>query len=75
MILDQVIKRTQWVNFLQKSIPHNTISTGKNIAKYSRGNIYKTEIQSEIVQNYQEVKLLNQNYKQKYCNILKMWNL
>ena len=38
---------------------------GINIAKFSREIIYKPSVQSEILQNYQEVKVINQNYREK----------
>ena len=40
------------------------------IAKVLRGGIYKTEIQAEILQNFQEVEFINQDYRQKYSKIL-----
>ena len=33
----------------------------------------KPSVQAYILQNYQEAEFLNQNYRQKYCKILKRW--
>ena len=41
-----------------------------HIAKVSRGGIYKTEIQAEILQNFQEAEFINQDYRHKYCKTL-----
>ena len=49
--------------------------TGINIEKLSRGGIYKPKLQAEILQNPEEVKSINQYYRQKYCKILKRWDL
>ena len=49
--------------------------TVRNIAKFSRGGIYKPSLQAEILQNYQEVEFINHHYRQKSCKIKKRWNL
>ena len=49
--------------------------TGKNIAKFSRGGVFKPKLQAEILQTSQEVESKNQNYRQKYCKMIKRWNL
>ena len=36
------------------------------IAKFSRGGIHKTETQAKILQIFQEVEFINQDYGQKY---------
>ena len=41
-----------------------------NIAIFSRGRINKSEIEAEIVQNFQDVEVTNQDYRQRYCKIL-----
>ena len=73
-----VSTKTQWVNFLKKYIPHNTISTGRNIAKLSRKKYWKVlrrkgvitlSLQVEILQNFQQGGVLNQNYRQKYWKL------
>ena len=40
------------------------------IAKVSRSGIYKTEIQADILQFFQEIEFINQDYMQKYCKIV-----
>ena len=47
--------RQRYCKFL-KAWNLKTKSAGRNIAKFSRGGIYKTEIQAEILQMFQEVK-------------------
>ena len=49
--------------------------TVRNIAKFSRGGIYKPSLQAEILQNSQVVELINHQYRQKYCKILNRWDL
>ena len=49
-----------------KSIFYIAQITGRNIAKFSRSGNYKTEIQADILQIFQEVDVLNQNYRKKY---------
>ena len=39
--------------------------TGKNIVKFLRGGFYKSSLQAEILQNYQEVEFINQYYRHK----------
>ena len=41
--------------------------TGINIENFSKGRIYKPILQAEILQNHEEVKILNQYSRQKYC--------
>ena len=48
-----------------------TTSTGRSIEKFLKGGIYKASVQAEILQMFQEVKILNQDYRQKYFNIPK----
>ena len=42
---------------------------GRDIAKFSRGEIYKPSPQAERLKNSQEVELINHRYRQKYCKI------
>ena len=39
--------------------------TGKNIAKFSRGGIYKPSVQVEVLQNDEEVEFINHHYRNK----------
>ena len=41
----------------------------------SSGRILKPKLRADILQNYQEVECINQNYRQIYGRILKRWNL
>ena len=52
--------------FLKKGLFCIAQITDINIAKLSRGGIYKTEIQAEMLQNSQEVEVINQSYRQTY---------
>ena len=48
-------KITHWVNFLQKYI----LLERRNIAKFQRGGIYKPSVQTEILQNDEDVEFIN----------------
>ena len=67
--------RSNWDNSFcfhpSQQLSHNPI----NIEEYWGGEIYKLTLQAEISQNSQEVEFINQNYRQKYCKLLKRWNL
>ena len=68
IILDQETKKLGgWISY--KSLFYTSQITGINISKFSRGGIYQTEIQAEILQNSQEVEVLNQNNR-KWVNLL-----
>ena len=40
---------------------YKNISTSKNISKLPKGRSTKPKLKAEIVENYQEVEVLNQN--------------
>ena len=57
-----------------RDIEKSSRVTGIDISKSSSGGVFKTKLQSEILQNFKEVTFLDQNYRQGYCKILKKWN-
>ena len=66
--------KTQSVNFWHKSIPHNTMITNRNIAKFWRGGIYKPSSQTKIWERYQEVEFINHSIQTEILQNIKMWN-
>ena len=54
---------------------HQLLHNPINIANFSIGGILKPKIQTETLQNYQEVEFLKQKYRQRYFKILKWWDL
>ena len=72
-ILDQETKKIS-AGIPYKSLFYKAQITGRNIAKLSRCGSLKTKITGRnVVQNSKEVEVLNQNYRQRYCKILKRW--
>ena len=52
-----ILKHSQELEFTKQI-------TGKNIANFLRGGIYKPSVQAEVLQNSQEVEFINHNYRQ-----------
>ena len=56
IILDQETQKISgWISY--KILFYIAEITDRNIAKFPKGGIYKTEIQAEILQNSQEVEV------------------
>ena len=63
--------KDSWDEFLTE-----VYSTRKHkYCKFLMAGLYKTSVKTEILQNSEEVEFINHKNKQKYCKILKRWNL